>query len=156
MIHPIPTYVINLKERRDRRAHIELQFENRTEFSLHFVDAVRHNTGAIGLWETIKHIILNVENSKSDYIILCEDDHVFADAYVYKDFIKELNIARGLGADILVGGPSYVNGTLPVSNNLFWVQKFTGTQFVIVFRKFYNRILEANFQDEDCADSKIC
>jgi len=156
MFHPIPTYVINLKERTDRRSHIELQFETRNEFSLHFVDAVKHNIGAIGLWETIKHIIQNVENSTCDYIILCEDDHVFTDAYIYKNFIRELNMARGLGADILVGGPSYVNGTLPISNNLFWVQKFTGTQFIMVFRQFFNKILEANFQDEDCADGKIC
>jgi hypothetical protein len=155
MVQPIPTYVINLKERADRLEHVKRQFQGRKEFELHIVEAIKHKIGAIGLWETMKHILRDLENSSSDYVILCEDDHLFTEAYNSADLFVVLNKAIELNADILLGGPSWVNGTLPVSENIFWVEKFTGTQFTIVFRKFFNTILEADFLDNDCADAKM-
>jgi hypothetical protein len=145
MVQPIPTYVINLKERADRLEHVKRQFQGRKEFELHIVEAIKHKIGAIGLWETMKHILRDLENSSSDYVILCEDDHLFTEAYNSADLFVVLNKAIELNADILLGGPSWVNGTLPVSENIFWVEKFTGTQFTIVFRKFFKPYWKRTF-----------
>ena len=51
----IPTYVINLKDRIDRKVHIVEEFRGRSEFSVSIMDAFKHNNGAVGLWLTIKN-----------------------------------------------------------------------------------------------------
>ena len=46
----LPVYVINLKERTERRQHIEEQFQGKVEFDLHWIEAIKHSIGAVGLW----------------------------------------------------------------------------------------------------------
>ena len=36
----LPVYVINLKERTERRQHIEEQFQGKVEFALHWIEAI--------------------------------------------------------------------------------------------------------------------
>jgi glycosyl transferase family 25 len=58
-------------------------------------------------------------------------------------------------ADILSGGISSVTSIIEVSPNLFWMEKFTGLQFTILFRNFFKSIVEADFGNNDCADLRI-
>ncbi len=59
MIKAIPTHVINLTSRTDRKTHIEKEFYNRDEFDVRIEPAIRHEVGVIGFWETMKKIISN-------------------------------------------------------------------------------------------------
>lgn len=47
---PIPTYIINLKSRIDRKEHKLKEFAVRVEFKIHIVEVIEHEIGAIGLW----------------------------------------------------------------------------------------------------------
>ncbi|MFT4094198.1 MAG: hypothetical protein QM640_11210 [Niabella sp.] len=47
MQNMLPTFIINLDSRPDRRANVLTQFNNRNEFKVNVVSAVRHDTGAI-------------------------------------------------------------------------------------------------------------
>lgn len=56
---------------------------------------------------------------------------------------------------MLLGDYSWVRSAVQVSENLFWVNKFTGMQFTVIFRKFYKPILDANFGDDVITDINL-
>ncbi len=151
----IPTFVINLTERTDRLEHVIDQFRNRSEFKLNLVEAQRHRRGAVGLWQNIVRIITNAKELDTDYIIICEDDHQFTKKYQPKILFECILECQKRNMDILLGGISWFSDTLQISNNLFWVDQFTGLQFVVVFKSLFNTILEAKFEELDVADRKI-
>lgn len=151
---PIPTYVINLKKREDRRAHILKQFEGRKEFSINIVEAVEHPRGAIGLWMTLVEILRSVAGLH-DYILLCEDDHQFTETYSPERLFDCIAQAKARGGELLCGGVSWLSSALPATKDLFWVEKFSGLQFTIIFRSFYQTILNAGLEQGEAADYKL-
>lgn len=42
-----------MKSRPDRLAHLQHQFEDKPEFKVTHITAIKHDIGAIGLWESI-------------------------------------------------------------------------------------------------------
>lgn len=153
---PIDTYIINLENRTARYRHILKEFEDRTEFKINIVKACKHENGAIGLWNSITHILNSLLNDESDYVIICEDDHEFTIEYNKELLFECIVQAQQNDADVLLGGVSWFTTMIEVSEHLFWVERFTGTQFTILFRKFFKSILEASFGDHDSADFKMC
>ncbi|MFT4092029.1 MAG: hypothetical protein QM640_00215 [Niabella sp.] len=151
----IPTFIINLKTRTDRKAHIELEFADRDEFLTTIVDAHTHDVGAVGLWNTIRHIIKDLTNPEDDFVLICEDDHVFTESYSKDVLIEQITEAESLNCDILSGGVSWFMDAVQVSDHLFWTKKFSGTQFIIIFKKFFEAIINAQFTVNDCADFKL-
>lgn len=147
--------IVNLSSRPERKKHILSQFENRNEFSIKIISAVVHEIGAIGLWLTIQHILRNELNQEDDFFIFCEDDHQFTDNYSKELLFNCIEEAKNKDADILSGGISWFHAGIQVSEKLFWVETFTGLQFTIIFKKFYNSILNADFKIGDDADLKI-
>jgi len=149
----IPTYIINLESRKDRLSNIIQEFENRSEFETHIIKACVHDIGAVGLFKSIREIIKMAVKNDDDVIIIVEDDHVFTGNYDRNTFIKNVFEAGYQGADILSGGISggfqYV---VPLTKGRFWINHFWGTQFIVVYRKFFQTILEADFGNTDTAD----
>jgi len=141
----IPTYIINREKRTDRKEHIIKEFQGRDEFNTTIVTAREHEIGAIGLWNSIKHILTDLVSDSDDYILICEDDHQFTMHYSKEKLFSAIDEATNLKADVLVGGISWLDSTLPVSEGIFWVRAFTGTQFLIVFKSFFSKILETTF-----------
>lgn len=152
----IPVYVINLKERLDRRKHIEEQFKDRKEFDLHIVEACKHEIGAVGLWQSISKIIQQVaERDEDDVIIICEDDHLFTADYNRDRFLDNVVEASSKGVDILIGGIGGFGNIIPLSHHLFWVDWFWSTQFLVVYKNAFNCILKETFSAKDVADEFI-
>lgn len=151
----IPTYIINLKSRADRRKNVLEEFNNKPEFNVTIVEAIKHKVGSIGLWETIRHILKNLVPEKEEYILICEDDHEFTGHYSKEMLFESIASAQAYEADILSGGVSWVTNIIQVGQNMFWVERFSGLQFTIMFRKFFEKCLEAEFNAFDEADYKI-
>jgi hypothetical protein len=151
----ISTFVINLKKRIDRKEHILKEFAGRNEFLINIVEPFPHEIGAVSLWNTIRHIVQGALNHRDDFVLICEDDHHFTRSYSKEHLFNCIAQAIEKRADVLSGGVHWFNSGLQVSDHLFWVDKFTGAQFIIVFRHFFNTILEANFSNYDAADLKI-
>lgn len=84
----ISTYVINLKDRIDRKKHAISEFEGKDEFYVTFVDACEHSIGAVGLWNSIVKIIHIAVEKDDDVIVICEDDHYFTENYS-KEYLFE-------------------------------------------------------------------
>ncbi|WP_312340688.1 hypothetical protein [Sphingobacterium sp.] len=152
----IPTYIINIPKRKDRLEHILAQFDGKNEFDVQVVEASVHTNGAVGLWMSICRVIQMAIESDEDVIILCEDDHQFTPYYDTEKFLSAIYEAHRLGASFLLGGiiGGYSN-MLPLQSGITWIDTFWGTQFVVVFRSFFETILAEPFSEEDVADGKF-
>lgn len=151
----IPTYIINLRKRKDRLGHIIKQFDSKQEFSLNYVNGVVHPNGQVGLWKSIRKIIKKAINNNDDVILICEDDHQFIQNYS-KDFLmKNIRKAHALGADVLLGGISNFQSGVKASENLFWVNDFYCTQFMVVYKRFFQEILKADYSEPMSVDGMI-
>lgn len=148
----IPTYVINLPERTERRAHIEAQFADRGEFDVKIINACKHEIGAVGLWDSFRKIILLAIANKDDVIIIIEDDHVFTQAYDSKKLLKVISEANRLGVEFLLGGIGGFSTAIPISKNMFWVDDFYCTQFTILFSRVFTKILNISFDEKVTSD----
>ena len=151
----IPTYVINLNEREERKKHIINEFKNKPEFDITFVEACYHPIGAIGLWNSIVKVIKKAIEEDNDVILVCEDDHYFTEHYRKKYLFDNIVLAHEQGADILSGGIGGLGYAVPVSINRYWVDWFWCTQFIVIYKKFYQKILNYQFKDNDTADGVI-
>lgn len=149
-------YAINLKSRTDRRKFILSQFVDKEEFQFYLVKAYEHRIGAMGLWMTIRNILKELVRPEDEYIVLCQDDHLFTKEYSKEHLLWCIEEARFLQADILAGGVSGFTGAIKITKNLYWVEKFSGLQFTIIFRKFFQKILHADFENINAADLKLC
>ena len=151
----IPTYIINLKKRTDRLAYVLQQFDGKKEFDIHIVEAYTHTIGAVGLWKSIVHIINEAKKSDDDVIIICEDDHTFTEYYNRDLFIQHIIEAAGQGVEILSGGIGGFGNAVPITQNRFWIDSFWCTQFIILYRPVFDKILSFNFSDTDTADGVL-
>lgn len=154
-ISTIPTFIINLSRRIDRKESILAEFSARPEFEIHLVEPIPDKLKTTSLWLTVKQIIRHSMSAGYDFVLLIEDDHVFTDQYNAYDLGQHIRLAAGIHADILCGGLNSVKSTFCLSPNLYWIEQFTGLQFTIIFRKCYSSILESPFNDDDCADIVI-
>ncbi|MCS3556081.1 MULTISPECIES: hypothetical protein [unclassified Sphingobacterium] len=144
----IPTYIINLKYRNDRFESIINEFEERNEFKLTIYTAVENPIGSVGLWQSILNIIDIAKKDKLNYVLIVEDDHLFTKEYCKDKFYSQLEVAMKNEADVLLGGLSWFDYSVLISSNLHWVNKFTGTQFIVIFKNFYDQILNYDFKND--------
>lgn len=151
----IPVYVINVKERTERKEHILREFEGKEEFEIHIIEAIKSPIGAVGLWQSMcKAVRLAIDNN-DDVMIICEDDHYFTPHFNKTSWFKHIHDAHRQGADVLSGGIGGFGTAIPVAKNRYWIDWFWCTQFIVIYKKFYQRILEYNFEDTDTADGVI-
>lgn len=148
----ISTYVINLQERTDRHLHIVNQFKEKPEFDLKIMKAHKHSIGAVGLWISIRKIIKLALENEEDVIIICEDDHEFTSDYCKMDLFRNIFDGFRQHVDYINGGTSSINVVIPVSNDRYWVDSTRATQFMIIYRRFFEKILEYEFTGEVIAD----
>ncbi|GJQ04853.1 hypothetical protein [Capnocytophaga canimorsus] len=149
----IKTFTINVPIRKDRYKHIVSVFSKYTLFDFQVVKCVPHKRGNVSLWLTIKQII--EENKNEPYVIICEDDHYFTDDFSEEKLLEYIEKAQNLEADILNGGVSWFDIAVQINTDFFWLKTFNGTQFMVVFKKFFEKITTASFNEKDSADFKI-
>ena len=146
---------INLESRTERKNHIEIEFSDRHEFNLRIVQAIKHEVGAIGLWQSLIGVVKEMSLYDDEYFIFCEDDHTFTKHYTSGVLQEGIETAKSHNANILLGGVSWLETAVQVSDRMFWVDKYTGNQFVVIFNKFYPVILGITDFENMTADKKI-
>ena len=101
----------------------------------HLIPAKEYKKGSVGLWKTIQYIFTDLVPKEEEFIIY-EDDHKFTGTYNCSLFMEKIGEAQENNADILLRGLSWFKDAVQISNDLFWVEKFSGLQFTIIFKKF--------------------
>lgn len=149
----IPTYIINLKKRKDRLQSILQEFAGKKEFDINVIAGHEHQNGNVGLWNSIIEIVEYAQANEDEIVILIEDDHIFTENYTKETLFSNIVDASKDGADLLLGG---IGGgfdyVVPITENRFWINHFWCTQFVVIYKKFYDVILNVKFSDKDDAD----
>lgn len=145
----ILTYIINLEKRQDRLQHILKEFSNKTEFNLHIFKAIYEENGKKGLIASVQGIIQDAIKQDVPYIIICEDDHAFTHQYDKINLLKDIIYFDQIGADILLGGVSWFQDAIEFKENFFWINKFSGFQFTVVFRSFFNKLLNEELLEKN-------
>lgn len=140
----IPTFIINPKDRMDFKENILKEFNGKEEFALNFVEPITDENKISDLWKTIQQIVQNVISTNADYILICKDSHQFTANYSTDNLLECIRQAEKLGADILCGDVTSFGSAIRVSNNIFWVENFSESQFTIIFRPFFEDILLAD------------
>lgn len=140
-------YILNMPQRQERRESVKKTFEGKDCFIPHFVTPVNHPEPRVSHWLTFLNLTKEAKALGLDHFVFCEDDHVFTMHFDEKLFFSILKEADHLKADILMGGVSWMATPIQVSDHLFWLEQFNGTQFVIVFNRFYDKILFSNWQE---------
>lgn len=149
----IPTYIVNLKYRKDRLEHIKQEFKNKPEFDIHIIEACQHKKGNVGLWLSFQKIIKMAEENDDDVIIFVEDDHIFTEHYKWNSLFNNIVEGNKQSLDILLGGiMGGFKNAVPVTKNRFWIDHFWGTQFTIIYKRFFSKILTAEFNENDTLD----
>ena len=151
----LPVYVINMKERVERKQHIIKEFDNKEEFELNLVEASVHPIGAVGLWNSMIKIIKMAKEKGEDIIVICEDDHYFTENYSPKLLFKEVTEAYIQGAEVLSGGIGGFGQAIPAGYHRYKVDWFWCTQFIVVYNRFFDKMLDYSFQNTDTADGVI-
>lgn len=151
----LPTYIINLPERTDRRTHMESQLVGHEEFALSWIEASRHPVGAIGLWQSIVTAVQTAREREDDVMLLCEDDHYFTEHYAPRELFLHINDAYAQGAQLLSGGIGGFGSAFPVAPGRFWMDWYWSNQFIILYREAYSLILDYSFRDTDTADGVL-
>jgi methylmalonyl-CoA mutase cobalamin-binding subunit len=148
----IPTYIINLPERTERLEHIKGQFAGKDEFNIQIIEACKNPIGAVGLWETIRKIIKLAIENKDDVIIICEDDHEFTPDYSRSFLLKNIMEAYLQQAEMLLGGVCGLIKALPISDNRAWISYSHCTQFTILYKPVFQKILDEPYNNKVVAD----
>lgn len=152
----LPAYIINLKHRPERLKDVLAEFKDKEEFKIKVVEAIEDTVGAAGLWKSMVHIVNMAILNAEDIIIICEDDHYFTEHYDKVSLFNNIREAHAQGADILCGGISGgFSYALPLTKNRFWVDGYWCNQFIIVYKKFFQKILDTEFDRSKKVDQTL-
>jgi hypothetical protein len=151
----IPTYIINLPERTERLNHIKKQFAGKDEFKVQIIEACKNPIGAVGLWESIRKIIKIAMDNEDDVIIICEDDHQFTADYSRSLLLKNILEAHEQHTEMISGGICEFHKALPVTTNRAWVSTSFCTQFIILYKPVFQKILDTPYDNTVTADTML-
>lgn len=137
----LKTFILNLPQRQDRRINIEKEFRGKNLYDIEYLCPIRHECPRISHWLSLKHCVIKAKMSGYPFFLFCEDDHIFTSAYNENSLVNLIKEANALRTDILLGGISWFLSTLQISDFLFWTEEFNGTQFTIIYKRFYDKII---------------
>ncbi len=141
-------YILNMPQRKERKVSVGREFEKKKElFKTTFVCPVENKNPRVSHWHTFLQLVAKAKQQGLPGFVFCEDDHVFTSDFDESLFSDTVGEADMLGADILLGGVSWMDAPVQVRKHLFWLNRFNGTQFVIVFSRFYDRILSSQYDE---------
>lgn len=145
---------INLDHRKDRREHLEAEFQRMgiPADKIHRVPAIKNANGALGC--TLSHIkclkIVEEEHPEWQRVMIMEDDFTFKGA-AFADFDGGLRAFfdrfDGEGWDIFLPSYNHWNAQgVPVEGTPFYKVLYSQTTSSYVFQRHYLPVLKENFR----------
>ena len=138
----LPTYVISSAE--DDLQTVSKTFSSRSEFdiiSVHPTSAEKNITARFRA-----SIVDGIQNDE-DCLIICLSNGYFTRNYNKLLLISQIIEANDKGCDILFGGVAGFNNAIPIGRNLFWIDKFSLTTFMVIYKRFFQRLLNESLSE---------
>ncbi|MDF2476947.1 MAG: hypothetical protein K0S24_2430 [Sphingobacterium sp.] len=142
----IPTYIINVSQSLNCFEAILSQFEGKDEFDIKIFSITEEETEDLMYWKAVRKAIETAIYNDEDVILICDENHEFTSSYKKEQLVSIIYEAHRLQASILLGG---VNGDfrnlLPLKLGITWLEAFSQSNFIIIFRSLYNKFLNESF-----------
>jgi hypothetical protein len=136
----LPAYVLTTGEENTVAAILK-QFEDKPEFELTILPLDNERYPPISYWEILRNCIRQAISNDDDVIIICDDEHSFTDKYERDIFIQHILDAHTQGCELLSGGIEEADQVVQVARSRFWINHFTSSPFLVLYRKVFEKIL---------------
>lgn len=142
-------YVINLKERTDRKEMIQNEFKD-THINLKIFEAIRASPGWIGCLKSALSLVQYAKDNNMDYILLIEDDcKILNKSEFNKNFPKILNyLTDNMNSwKTFNGGPTISRKTNVINKfthdhlQLLDILYYSSATFILINKNSYDTIL---------------
>jgi hypothetical protein len=137
----LPTYLI-LSSNQTASTFFR-NFATKPEFDLVSYNAPSGENSNL-FFQSIRDCIIHGSENDEDFIIICLPNNCFTKNYNKNVLIAQIIEANRRGCDILIGGLIGFTNAIPISPKLFWIDKFSEATFLVIYRKFFKKLLEFN------------
>ena len=148
----IPVYVIMCG---DKYENVLNQFLGRFIFDVHIFKSFPNQNEQKNIWHGIVNAIKIITQEDDDFVIICLNKHMFTDVFDERLLIESIKSAGMLGVDLLLGGIGNFKYAVPLSTNLFWIDSFRYSQFIVIYRTIFEDVVSYNFNDNDTVDGVL-
>jgi len=145
----IPVYLISIRNS-DGLPDIGEPFQGKPEFELNIIEADMNN-----YWQAMQQCVRSGIDKAEDVLVICNQSHRFTENYARDFFIGNILEAHEQGCDILAGGMGGFNQAVPITKNRYWIDRFWYCHFMVVFRKFYDKLLSKAYKNNKPIDDAI-
>jgi GR25 family glycosyltransferase involved in LPS biosynthesis len=136
----IPTYVINLKHRKDRYYHIINEITKLELSQAQIVDAIQHFNPAMGCFESHLKCIRLAKENELPYVLILEDDAIFTDNVV--DILNNaFTEVQTFEWDMFFLGANLQTRATRISDTLLKLNGAYAAHAYFVHERFYDTIL---------------
>jgi len=122
-------------------------FIGKNEFELHTIESEKSR------WEIVREIVQHSIETIDDAVTICFDGHRFTGNYSSEQFVKDIIYSHSMGTHLLIGGCDGFFNAMPISRRLFWVDHIENTNFFVVFRSAYERIVQSVQEEQESLES---
>lgn len=105
--------------------------------------------------EILQRAVSAAMDADEDFVIIIDGKHTFTRSYSKELLVRGIIDAHEFGADFLLGGASGgFTHALPATSRCFWINDFDSAHFIVLFRKFFGKILSVEINDRGVSDGK--
>lgn len=83
-------------------------------------------------------------NLNDDYVIICTSHHQFTPHFSISYLNNCIETVQKLGGNLLLGGLLGFEKVMEVTDHIFWVDGFKGAQFIVIFKKAFEYLLQGD------------
>ena len=124
-------------------------------FDLRFFDLVDVNRGpqlnTQKKWDSLRAIINKAKENEFELIALLTGKNVSFDFMGGHYLLKNILEASAQNAEILLGHLNDFTYAVPISESRYWIDRFNGSDFFVIYRQLYDKILAVY----DCDDESV-
>ncbi len=117
-------------------------FSNKREFSIHWIQSTSPLRNIDQ--QTLHSIVSRSIQDEDDVIIICFDSCRFETNYSKYSLFKYILIAQFHQADILFCNGNEIDFMCKTQDELYWVNNVKKSDFIVLFRSIFNKLLNAN------------
>jgi hypothetical protein len=113
-------------------------FSKKKEFRISWIQSsptLKNNQKKLNL------ILTRSIQDEDDVIIMCFNDYQFKTHYSKYILFKYILMAQYFQADILFFGGNEIDYMVKIQDELYWVNNIKRSNFIVLYRKFFNKIL---------------
>ena len=148
----LPTYIISFGANEHCIENINSEFKTRPEFNTRVIKFQSKKT-ELAQWEAIRSIVERAQIENDDVVLISSENHRFTKNYNYDLLIKTIYQAHKVGARLVLGGiVGGFSNVVFLPPGMFWLDRFSASQFMILFKSFYEIIIKESFTSYDSID----